>query len=182
MPRQPGVLCEVRKSDLEGLPARLWNRAEKAIRPTSEGKWSLYLDGSMRPKVPVDSLVSGWLKNHEIAFFRHPERDCAYEEIEACVRLHKILRGLGVDCHLKMKALGHPKKWGLWATGIVARRTKSSMLDEFQHAWLEMTMFATRDQIFLPHVINKLGIRKHVNTVDADIWRNKWFTFRRHHT
>lgn len=59
----------------------------------------------------------------DIAQFKHPWRDCIYDEAEESLRLEKYR---DVYDHIKFqmdsyRVQNHPKNWGLWATGVIAR-------------------------------------------------------------
>lgn len=182
--KEEGVEVDVRQANLEpGSPAAiLWNRQNKIVAPPTGGKWSLYLDGSLLPTGPIKGVVEGWLRSHEAAFFTHPKRTCAYEEIDACVRLHKITAEQGAMAREGLKRLGHPKDYGLWACGMIARRSASELHAIFANVWYHLLKLCPRDQIWLPHVIREHGLRDKINTIDADVFNNKWFRYRRHGT
>ena len=150
--------------------------------PPQLGLWSVYLDGSLSPKGPILETVEGWLAKADIALFRHPHRSCAYAEIDACVKRKKFDPDVATKARSHLLLAGFPKDFGLWACGMLARRTHCNSLQIFAAPiWWEMVREVPRDQIWLPYVLWKI---KHsmdrVHTIDADIYNNKWFTFRRH--
>ena len=169
-----------------GVDARLWNREQKLIRPPRNGLWSVYCDGSLSPspKGSVRELVEGWLESHEVALFKHPHRTCAYAEIDACVARNKITPEQADKARGTLMMSGFPKDFGLWALGMIARRVHLNALQNFAfplvHAMVEAV---PRDQIWFPFVLWKL---KHstarIRTIDADVFANPWFTFRKHGT
>jgi len=179
------VIVEIRRSELQGRKATLWNREHKIIRPPMVGRWSLYLDGSMTPKVPLRRLIEEeWLRKHEMAAFRHPHRSCVYAEVDACVSLNKISPEDGEKARAHLQIGGMPKDWGLWAGGILARRTRGNVLATYiSSMWLELVRMVSRDQIWLPFLLWKIkGARERVFTIDDELFNSKFFTFRRHKT
>lgn len=96
-----------------------------------------------------------------IAQFQHPWRNCAYDEASESLLLPKYTqeydRILSQFQHLEY--LEHPKRWGLWATGVIARQhTPSVMSAGFD--WLSMIYrFSYQDQISHPLVMNTNFLR-----------------------
>lgn len=175
-----GISRELRVTDHSGEKARLWNREHKLLWPPVRGQWSVYLDASLRPKVNLEPIVEEWLSGHEIALMKHPHRDCAYDEIDACVNRGKITAEQGEKMRSHLMLSGHPKNYGLWACGMIARRTNSNLCRDLGRAWWAFVHQIPRDQIWLPLVVRQLGIRDRIRTVEADIFNNEWLEFRRH--
>lgn len=128
-------------------------------------------------------LVEEWLDSHEMALFKHPHRDCAYEEIEACIKRGKITKAEGQKAAAHLALTGLPPKDGLYACGMLARRTSGLLPGVLNPAWFALVRQLPRDQIWLPCVLCMLpGSKKRINVIDADIFDNPWFEFRRHRT
>lgn len=181
-PKEPGVLRALitsahKKGSSEAI---LWNRKRKIAEPPTEGLWSLYLDGSFSVRKPVTQLVEGWLAQHEMALFKHPWRDCAYDEIDECVKRGKLDPRLADKARAHLSLAGHPRHWGLWACGIIARRTQSVIQGPLAATWLPLVQECPRDQIWLPLVIRTLGIRHRILTIDKSIYKTHHFKFRGH--
>lgn len=177
---QVGVAQELRVTNKTGQEARLWNREHKILYPPVRAKWSLYLDASIRPKVDVAPLVQEWLSGHDFALMKHPHRDCAYDEIEACIAREKITKEQGEKARATLMLHGLPRKFGLWACGVMARRTQSELCDQIKALWWPFVRDLPRDQIWLPLVLHHLQARDKIRTIDADIFNNPWFTFTPH--
>jgi hypothetical protein len=122
---------------------------------------SLWMDGSIHV---LDhrfvALVRGQLEEHEVVLWDHPEdRDCFLEEARHCHDWGKwpdepILAQ--ADHYL---AEGMPEHFGLWATGSIARMHTDRM-KSLGDAWLaEMQRWTIRDQISLPYLFWRAGIR-----------------------
>ncbi|MCP4899965.1 MAG: hypothetical protein GY906_23600 [bacterium] len=181
--KEDGVFYELRTSALVGEAATLWNRIQKINLPPTRGLWSCYLDGSLTPKVPLRPVVEGWLEDAEMALFRHPHRNCAYEEIDACVARGKISKAQAEKVRANLLLMGLPKKAGLWACGMIARRTTSVIQGPVSAAWVAFVDQVPRDQLWLPLVLRMIpGAKERIKTIDADIFDNEWFTYRRHGT
>lgn len=167
-----------------GRVARLWNREQKLVLPPRNGLWSVYIDGSLSPKGPLREHVEGWLERADVALFKHPHRTCAYAEIDACVARNKITPDEAQKARGTLMLSGFPRDFGLWALTMIARRVHANALQRFAFPMVwEMVQTVPRDQIWFPFCLWKL---KHsiarIHTIDADVFNNRFFSFRRHGT
>lgn len=192
--RNPGVplpeqdvVYDLRRFNSTGLPnpkrtATLWNREQKIALPPKNGLASVYLDGSLSPKVPLRIPVETWLATADMALFKHPWRSCAYAEIDECVRVKKITPEEGEKMRSHLLLAGFPKDFGLWACGMLVRRVHANALQLFAAPlWWELVQQVPRDQVWLPFVLWRLKESpRRIFTIEADIYHSKWFTFRRH--
>lgn len=180
--REDEVATDLRIAPPEVADGRLWNREQKLVKPPQVGLWSVYLDGSLSPKGLLREQVCDWLDMHDAALFRHPHRTCAYAEIDACVQRKKITPEQAEQARGTLLLSGFPKDFGLWALGMIARRVHQNPTQQFifPMCW-EMTKHITRDQIWFPFVLWKIkNARDRINTIDADIFNNRYFSFTRH--
>jgi hypothetical protein len=54
---------------------------------------------------------------------------------------------------------GHPERWGLWATGVIARR-HTDAVRELGVRWLHETeRWSFQDQISQPYALRETGLR-----------------------
>lgn len=90
----------------------------------------------------------------KIGMFRHNFHTGISEEARFAARLPKYA---GYDLVAQADhylADGHPDAWGMWATGVMVRR--SSETTEFGEAWLaEIRRWGPEDQISLPYVLRR---------------------------
>lgn len=186
LPEQ-GVIYDLRRFTSTGIAdpkrsATLWNRGEKIMHPPKNGLASVYLDGSLSPKVKLRIPVETWLAVADMALFKHPWRTCAYAEIDECVAKKKITADEGQKARSHMMLAGFPRDYGLWACGMLVRRVHANSLQIFAAPlWWELVQQVPRDQIWLPFVLWRLNeAKRRIHTIDADIYNNKWLTFRRH--
>jgi len=182
---EPDIVVEVRVAPKEidhGREGALWNREQKLKLPPKAGLWSLYLDASLKPKAPIYEVVCSWLEKADIAFFKHPWRSCAYDEIDECVKRGKITPIEAERARAHLQLAGFPKHFGLWACGVIARRTHANPTQAvIGGAWFELVQQLPRDQIWLPFVLWRFkDAIKRVHTIDASIYNNEWLFFRRH--
>ncbi len=122
----------------------------------------------------VGELVAA-LGDADAAFYRHPERNCAYDEVDYCVALaesgHEYIGsrydvdGLKVQAHLY--ASDHfPHAFGLWCGGLFIYRWSASGLMVTWHKQLEQSL---QDQVSLPYAMWCAGAR--IADIPGSIWR-----------
>lgn len=181
--KEKGVFYELRTTNAVPEDGILWNRRHKILKPPTRGLWSLYIDGSMTPKVPMRPVIEKWLEDAEMVLFRHPQRDCAYEEIKACVNARKITKAQAEKVRANLLLMGLPQHAGLWACGMIARRTESVIQAPLAGVWFPFVEQVPRDQLWLPLALRMVpGSKARIKTIDADVFDNEWFTYRRHGT
>ncbi len=103
-----------------------------------------------------------------ICQWRHPYRDCLYDEAEASRDVwkygHQNLEGQ-VAAYRKARM---PEHWGMWATGVIVRRCLAedfydgTSLERFGDAWLtEQFRWSDQDQVSEPYCCWSQGLRPH---------------------
>jgi hypothetical protein len=143
----------------------------------------VYVDGSFQIGNPrfLEFMLDN-LSGHNIVFFKHPWRDCIYDEADVCVTIAKYnhediqaqIREYGVD--------DMPRHYGLWACGCFAFRNNRSSL-QFRNAWWrELERTSTMDQISLPYIVRKKGFENNFKTIDQDIYDNEYLNYVGHKT
>jgi SAM-dependent methyltransferase len=120
----------------------------------------LWVDGRIRlTGVPVRPLLEQVLAEDDIAGFPHPWRDCTYTEARQCGEL-----GLAPVADLEVqteayRADGLPAHGGLWNTMVLARRNTPAMVELGRAWWDEIQRHTVRDQVSLPYLLWRDGIR-----------------------
>lgn len=166
--------------------AATWNRYHKIFKPPEWREFSLYLDGHIglaKPALAVWRFVEQAMATTDVVFLQHPERKCAFVEIEACVHKGKISKEQAEVAHEKLHNVGLPKNYGLWACGIIMRRGGVAWLQELQKRWFEIYLTVGRDQIALPAAMYQM--RKEIptsrlGTLEMNVFNNPVFTFGKH--
>jgi hypothetical protein len=128
------------------------------IIPPSGYDQTLYLDSSFKIKRDLTKLLS--TKTEGIWLFKHPQRNCAYDE--AKVVIDKKLDNLcTVSNQIKKYGQeGFPRETGLWRCGIVIRDSRNAKIQELNRLWMEEIKHGSwRDQISFPYVCWKTNVR-----------------------
>ena len=124
------------------------------VRQISDSDISIFIDGSI--EIKSNRFIEYCVKHltEDLLLFRHPQRNCIYEEIEASKPLKKYqtenLIGQG-DCYKKE----HPRNWGLWACGVMVRKDTSKIRILMKEWMDEINAWTYQDQISFPVVCRR---------------------------
>lgn len=137
---------------------------------------SLWVDGSIEIVGDLNEFVSE-VPNIYTAW-KHPHRNCLYEELNAVVKMKGInpeeAKRQGNDYEI----MGMPHDWGLAACGVLLRDLSSEWVrDMNEQWWSEYSKGIKRDQISYPFVFWKNGYQ--MDLFDNDIF-NKYFKWGKH--
>jgi len=141
-----------------------------------EAEYSLYLDGNIICKVPLQRLIDEWLEDTDIAVFKHHTRDCLFDEAKECIRLGLDSKEV-IEAHT-MRYTGFPKHKGLYQCGVILRRHTAKIKRLNEMWWSEYCTGAKRDQISFPYCIETLGIA--VNGIDSNAHTHWYFEYTKH--
>lgn len=120
------------------------------------------------PSFVREALAS---RHDGVAAFRHPRRDCIYDEFAALLGAENQ-NGLYFDRPLREQAAlyreqRYPTRAGLFACGVVAWDLRDARTAELGRAWFdECERFSHQDQVEFPVVCRRLGIESGIFPVD----------------
>lgn len=124
----------------------------------AEYDYSLWIDASMSVNgVDVNALFDNYLKDHDIALHKHPDRNCIYDEAEACIR-HNKDNPTKISQQMETYRLsGYPKQNGLVSAGIIFRRHTVAISQLNEAWWREIMKHSRRDQLSFNYVVTATG-------------------------
>jgi hypothetical protein len=107
-------------------------------------------------------VIETYLKDSDIAVFKHPERDCIYIEGNFVKQIGFDHPNLLQDQLAFYKDMCYPKNNGLYE--LPARVQKNTELTQRMGWmwWEQICMFSSRDQISFPFVCEQLGIKPNI--------------------
>lgn len=139
-------------------------------------EYSIYLDGNIDLLVPPQKLIDEWLKDKDIAVFRHVGRDCIYEEAQACIGLNKgSVKEIGEQVSAMAKN-DYPKHAGLSECGVIVRRHTPRINELNERWWIQYERYSERDQLSFPTVFPQ----DEINQIESSVWRHPYFKFNPH--
>ena len=107
---------------------------------------SIWVDAAFRVISPRFAAVALGYAD-PVAQFQHPWRDCVYTEADASLGLPKYAGEPVKEQAWTYRAQGHPEHWGLWATGVIARR-HTDAVRRMSHVWRdEIDRWSFQDQV-----------------------------------
>jgi hypothetical protein len=144
---KPGLLDPARTSkEIKALPHRFLREYE----------WSLYIDNTVRLKVPPKRLFGEILAGAPSPFvcFHHPDRNCVYDEADVVI-------AFGYDDPDRVRAqmrfyrqIGYPAKYGLGTIPFIMRRHHDPILTPVMERWYQQVLLhSKRDQLSLNPVM-----------------------------
>lgn len=158
--------------------------------PVTLARHVVWIDANMEvtaasfAREAVDAIRDG------VAVWRHPERDCIYDEADASIRLApaKYAHLPIVEQVDAYRAEGHPAHGGLYACGTVAWDLDDERALRLGAAWLvECARWTIQDQLSFPVVCRRLGVTPGVFPVEQIGWKgrrkllhNRWLRIHPH--
>lgn len=137
---------------------------------------TVWVDGSFEPLSDIEALVGRFLAVHDLAMFDHFQRDCVYDEAEACIELGKDDPALIRSQVARYRAAGYPARNGLFASGVLLRRHTPQLREFCERWWTELETGSHRDQLALPYVLHRTGVSH--ERLGENQRASEWF---RHH-
>lgn len=141
-----------------------------------DATYSLYIDGNISIKVPIQRLIDEWLVETDVAMFKHSTRDCLFDEAKECIRLGLDEKNV-IEGHTE-RYKGFPEHAGLCAGGVILRK-HTPKIARFNEAWFaEYCTGCKRDQISMPVAIHKAGVP--VKTIPGHPFYHEYFEMTAH--
>jgi hypothetical protein len=119
----------------------------------------VYIDsGHVLIKDP-EEIIQNYLKDTDIAVFKHPERNCVYKEGEEIKKIEYDLKEL-VDQQLNFyKEVNYPEGNGLYELPARIQRNTKDMQTMSLTWWELICKFSSRDQLSFPYACYKHNIK-----------------------
>jgi len=140
-------------------------------------EFTLYHDGNVELLVPPEQFLD-FLGDCDIAAFRHPQRECVYDEAAKCIECladEPSVIQTQVD---KYRSEGYPESRGLFVGGVLVRRDTPQIRELSELWWQELQQHSCRDQLSLNYALWKLGIE--CATIPGHLWDNQLFRVHSH--
>ena len=136
----------------------------------------VWIDGNVVIKEKISKFFAEQcnLKEYSFCAFKHPDRNCIYDEGPACVRLKKDNKDIILKQLSFYEKDGYPRNNGLCEMGIFVRRNNDKIVQETMQLWYEMiNKYSKRDQLSFMWCVKKRKLRLQVIPLTID--DNKYF-------
>jgi hypothetical protein len=104
-------------------------------------------------------LFASSLDNTEsvLAALPHPDRDCVYDEIAACMSLEKYRSQYAALKHqdAEYHNMNYPAHNGLWATTVIAWKNEQGAEWIGRNWWASLNAYTDADQVSLPFLLHQ---------------------------
>lgn len=118
----------------------------------------IWVDANVRARIGPQDVVRRYATG-DLATFDHWDRRCLYAEAAFCAAHGKDDRRVLEAQVGRYRAAGMPRDWGLAATRAVVRRNTESVRALNEAWWAEIECGSVRDQVSLPFVCWRAGLR-----------------------
>ena len=135
---------------------------------------SLYLDANIDilNKEVFNDVEKAMTENRKMSIPLHPDRDCVYDEFEACIALGKDNQEIMQKQMEIMRKFGLPKKQGLFETNVIYRQHHDEIVVAIMEDWWWwIENYSRRDQLSLGYVLWKKGIE--IKALSDRSYRNR---------
>jgi hypothetical protein len=157
---------EVRKAPQIFLEPRRNSRIPKILSHLfCETEYSIWIDGNVTLLKKPEELVKRYLMDNDIALFKHPKRDCIYDEAIRCATGKLDDPEVIIEQVSRYEREGYAKHKGLYECGVIIRRHTPKVIEFNNYWWAEYCRGSVRDQISCAYCADKVGLR--IKVLDA---------------
>ena len=116
--------------------------------------YTVWVDGSqiIKPIKVFQDLVQPYTQKFDIATFKHPIRDCVYQELNACKQLRKDDPAVMEKQIEFYKKVGYKPRSGMVETACVIRKNTDQVVRFNDKWWSELDANSYRDQLSFNYV------------------------------
>ena len=137
---------------------------------------TIWVDGNIFPLIPPEQLVDEFLGDADMAVWKHPQRDCIYDEVPNILGLGGD-RGHMVEAQSEhYKKMGHPAHWGLGECNVILRRNNEKVRSFCNEWWSEICRWSARDQMSFPYLL-RLHPELKVNFIEGNVRNHPYFRY-----
>jgi hypothetical protein len=122
-------------------------------------EYSIWIDGNVSLLVPPEELIAKHLNGYDIAVYKHPTRDCLYQEAMTCAKLGLDDTEVIIEQARTYEIDGFAKHRGLGECNIILRRHTEKVRTFNEIWWSHYTRYSRRDQISFPYALDQAGLR-----------------------
>ena len=118
----------------------------------------IWIDATHAVMMEPREIVETYLKDNDIALFKHPERNCVYDE-GSIIQGIKFDRGYNVQSQMTFyQSRSYPQENGLYELPCRIQRNTLEIQTLMLTWWELICKYSSRDQLSLPFAMNMHGI------------------------
>lgn len=141
---------------------------------------SVWMDGNVEFLGTEEDIIE-WLGDNDICLFKHPDRDCIFEEARAAAGLFEKdeTKKEILEHGFQYKTRGVPEHIGLGECNFIIRRHNNRVESFNNYWWSEICKHSFRDQLSFPIALKKSGVKVKYLT-DGNVRTNPKFKYTPH--
>lgn len=138
--------------------------------------WVVYLDNRASRRLGPAKIVSKAVADHPDMpagryFFRHGERDCCWDEVEACFALGYISRSQRDRILNLLELAQFPRNQGLFVNTCMVQKMGCAKTDQLNELWFQsLITHCQRDQVLLPYLLARSATPYRVLSANMQDW------------
>ena len=136
---------------------------------------TIWLDGAIQLRKPLSTFLDECcdLNEYDMIGFKHSDRDCIYDEMDACVYFYKeTIENVSRLTKLLEKEK-YPKHNGLIESTVLVRKNKADV-KKLMKLWFEMvSKYSRRDQLSFDYCLWKNPIN--IKMLNMNVFDNDYF-------
>ena len=142
--------------------------------------YCIWIDGKFRVIGDIKELIKRYSIDSPLLCFPHFERDCIYDEADACIGLKKGNIQEIIDQIKTYISEGYPAHNGLVDTGVMIKSLTDVGLNQLMELWWkEIENRSVRDQLSFNYVCNKLAFK--YDLTDLFLYKNNYIETLKEH-
>lgn len=152
---------DVRCVNSSGVDKAAWNRRFKMLPHEyfPEHQFSAYVDGNIQIVRDPCPLFDAVMAMGKIAVPPHPDRDCVFDELDACVERGLIDRSERKRRKAAYEAAGFPRHYGLFENNLIVRAHHDPEIVRLMQSWWDAYLHdSRRDQFSLVFLAWQQGV------------------------
>lgn len=162
------------------MRSRLWKMHPHILFPTAN--ITIWHGGNIQMNINPQQAVDEWLGDADLALFKHPHRNCVYEEAVTVLQMHKA-SALSITALLSLLEFNnYPKDNGLAACWFMIRRNNERM-KAFNEAWWKFLVSSEteRDQLLFNYTLWRMpDLDLRINYIPGNLLTSTHFKYHYH--
>jgi len=154
-------ICPLAFSEMDNVRNACWHKLHPHVL-FPDYKYSVWVDSNVQisGSSVYDIIERHKRAKHKIAISLHPNRDCIYEEANACIVDGKDNPALINTQMTILRKHGFPKHAGLYETNLLLRRhMDKQIIDLCNQWWAFIRDYSRHDQLSFNYLLWKNGIK-----------------------
>lgn len=143
---------------------------------------TIWLDGAMQLRKPLSKFIKDCcdLEQYDMVGFKHRERDCIYDEMDACVYYFKESEENVSKLTSFLEKEKYPRHNGLIESTVLVRKNNSD-ISKLMELWYEiLSKYTRRDQLSFNYCLWKRPVK--IQMLEMNVFDNDYLVHHGHNS